>query len=797
MQTPELAALLAAVQASVPALMRERKQWLLWRFEQYEGDKKPRKVPYYVSGRKRRGTQGSIDDREELATFDLALTHLKRGLHTGIGFAFLPGDGLVGIDIDGAIDADGVVSDRCQKIIEACASYTELSPSGKGVHIICSGQVKEGESKVFKDNSIGVEVYTERLYFTFTGRRWEGTPDTVNPLSDTVLARLRATVKRAKATAPRPATPERGTAGDLQARLESALQALGADLGHDDWVHVGMALKAGLGEGGFRLWDYWSSKGAKYPGSELLQRKWASFNGSGFTEATVFKMAMDAGWKPPRTSKPAGKPPGARAREGISTPSSGSASGGDGPPPNEPPPQDAAGAEPDDDDGHAWRDHLIRFNGAKKDCRENVYVCLVHHPALKGLVGYDEFSHRVMKQRRPPWQSDAGEWTTNDDYFLGLFLAKHERLLIKGEGTLVAGVAMAAYHNRYHPVLQYLKGLPAWDGVERLRHWLHECLGAEDSEYTRMVGCWFLMGMVKRVKDPGCQMDYMVVLEGLQGKRKSTALRTLVGHDDWFADTPMRLGDKDAMLSLAGKWLYEIGELDAFNKAEVTAVKQYVSSRNDRVREPFARRHVDRPRSGVFAGTTNQSEYFKDPTGARRFWPVACDGDIDLTKLGTWRDQLWAEALHRLNHADPEMRRCWPTREEEEEHLVPQQERREIQDPWFERLATWVDSKVNYGESGLEVCEVDHFTAHELLTRCLMVPMDRIDGGRSMATRVGIAMHKLGWEKHKDGGGARVHRYWRPGKHSASKANPQQQLQGPGGAVAAGGPAVEETVHEF
>ena len=777
------AAELERLRTQMPPAMVALPQWLLWRFEQYDGDKKPRKVPYYASGRKRKGEQGSAEDRAALVAHASALQALESGRFDGLGFAFLPGDGLVGIDIDGAIDPDtGEVSPRCQAIIDACASYTEFSPSGKGVHIIVQGQ-----TETFKDNSIGVEVFCGRQFFTCTGRRWPGTADDAQPLQDAVLGRLKATVRGAKAKKPGPGSAAAagahgaGNGGDLLQRLESALQALSADMPHDDWVAVGMACKAALGDAGFRLWDYWSSKGAKYPGGDQLARKWASFGGSGVTEATIFKWAMDAGWKAPKSARPAPV-----ARKGASTPSSGSArggaggrDGGDAPP----------GAQPMDGgkDPDAWRDQLIRSGGGKKDCRENVYLCLVHHPALQGLVGYDEFSHRVMKRNTPPWDSAPGEWTTNDDYFLGLWLAQHERLQVKGEGTLVAGVAMAAYHAKYHPVMQYLNDLPQWDQVPRMAHWLHECLGAQDSEYTQMVGTWFLMGMVRRVTQPGCQMDYMVVLEGLQGKGKSTALRTLVGNDEWFADTPMRLGDKDAMLSLAGKWLYEVGELDAFNKAEVTAVKQYVSSRHDRVREPFARRHADRPRSGVFAGTTNQSEYFKDPTGARRFWPVACDADVRLDLLTAWRDQLFAEAKHRLAHADPEMRRCWPTREEEEKHLVPQQERREIVDPWYERIAQWVESTQKFGDSMQEVCEVNSFTSQEVLTKCLNVPMDRIDGARQMATRVGIAMHKLGWEKHRDATGARLHRYWRPGTHGGAKAG------GPAGADAAG----VEGLHEF
>lgn len=802
----DLAATLAALQASVPALLREKPQWLLWRFERYDGDKKPRKVPYWVSGRKRSGVQGGADDRAELQTFDIAMTHLARGQHDGLGFAFLPDDGLIGIDIDGAIDDDGVVSERCSSIISACASYTELSPSGHGVHIFVAGQCKTE-----KDNSIGLEVFCGSQFFTFTGKRWQSAPEQVAPIEEATLRRLIATVRAAKKAGKAktaPAVSGVGAAatapGNDFARVNACALAM-----LDAWVPSLFPGAKRQGTGAWRV----SSRELGRSLEEDLSLHSSGINDFGEEQGlTAIDVVVKFAGKTPADAlhwlagaigvqvaelpkkgqgKAKAKPAAGRATGATSTPSAGSAKDGGSP-------QADPGGEAPPDEPAPWRKTLLRTSeGGTKDCRENVFTLLHNHPKLQGLVGYDEFAHRVMKLRKPLWDSLEGEWTTNDDYQLGFWLAQHERLTVKAEGTLVAGVAMAAFARRYHPVNQYLDALPVWDNVERLAHWMHECLGAEDSTYTHLVGAWFVMGMVHRVRQPGCQMDYMVVLEGLQGKRKSTAFRVLAVKDDWFADTPMRLGDKDAMLSLAGKWLYEVGELDSFNKAEVTAVKQYVSSRIDRVREPFARRPSDRPRSGVFGGTTNQTEYFKDPTGARRFWPVSCDGAIDLERLLKWRDQLFAEALVRLASADPERRRCWPTRAEEELYLVPQQERREIVDPWFERIALWMDSRQNYGESGVEVREVESFTSFELLTKCLMVPQDRIDGGRQMATRVGIAMHKLGWDKRRDSAGGRVWRYWRPQAKPAAQTGQVDGSSGSPGGPGEGVNPVAEVLHEF
>lgn len=783
---------------SLPQAMREKPQWLLWRFVAHPKLAKPAKMPFYVSGRKRRGAQGSVEDREELASFEAALTEFTRGDWQGIGFAFLPGDGLIGIDLDGMVDPDtGEIAPRCKAIVAACASYTEWSPSRKGVHIICAGEI----DKTFKDNSIGVEVFAKAQFFTCTGEHWADTPAEVQPIEEATIKRLRATVAQAKGkpkSAARSAVQTPGQAGDAPDKVDDYGRVNEAAMAQlDVWVPALLPMaKRYEGTGAWRV----SSKDLNRSLQEDLSIAPTGIVDFGVREVdarqgrrTPIDLVVEYQGGKPRdalmwlagrlgvtlAARSAAKPRRGAAEAptaGAQTPFPGSAAG-EGAEDDAPPPA-----------RHEWRDDLLRSNGGKKDCRENVYLVLINHPKLQGLVGYDEFAHRVMKLRRPPWDSDDGEWTTNDDYLLGYWLAQHERLVIKAEGTIVAGVAMAAYANRYHPVRKYLDELPDWDGTERLPFWLSDCLGAEESDYTRLVGAWFLMGMVKRIQVPGCQMDYMVVLEGLQGKQKSTALRTLVGNDDWFADTPIRIGDKDAVLSLAGKWLYEVGELDSFNKAEVTAVKQYVSSRVDRVREPFARRPSDRPRSGVFGGTTNQSEYFKDPTGARRFWPVACDGEIRLEHLAASRDQLFAEAKHRLKSEDPDVRRYWPTREETEKYLVPQQERREIVDPWYERLAIWLDLRDIYGDSGEQICDVENFTSHELLTKALHVPTDRIDGSRQMATRVGIAMHKLGWEKRRDPTGARLHRYWRP-----SAKRPEPEASAP--AAQSGGDGVPEELY--
>ncbi len=420
-------------------------------------------------------------------------------------------------------------------------------------------------------------------------------------------------------------------------------------------------------------------------------------------------------------------------------------------PAGKPTPRSAgAGGGDDGDGGDDWRMHLIERERGKgyEDCRENVMLVLTHHPVWRGAIGYNAFAGRTESLKRTPWGTGPGEWTTRDDREFGLWMAQGPRLLIRAEGNLTAGIEMAAERSTYHPVIDYLDSL-TWDGTPRLAHWLVDCCGVEDSEYVRRAGTYFLRSMVARVLTPGAQVDHMLVLEGGQGRGKSSALRVLAG--EWFSDTQLKLGDKDALLGLTGIWLYEVSELDAFSKADVTAVKAFLTTLNDNVRGVYERRVRRRPRQVVMAGTTNQERYLRDMTGNRRFWPVTVGAEVDLEKVAAWRDQLFAEALHDVRAGE----RWWPLRDEAQSLFVPAQDLRVIADPWFDELPARLALPKNIDQK--------MWTTSELL-HAIGVTADKIDSAGQMARRIEQIMHALGWsrtrERRQDG--TRPHVYARP-----------------------------------
>lgn len=414
------------------------------------------------------------------------------------------------------------------------------------------------------------------------------------------------------------------------------------------------------------------------------------------------------------------------------------AGGGDGgrpPPPSGPPPEDGGEAP-------HWRERLV-WNKRKDtydDCVANVHDILEHRQEWQGVLGFDEFTLRIVKRRPPPYRlGAAGEWTDDDTIRTAMWLTHHEARMTPSTSKIEQAVKALSKEHSFHPVCAWLSDRPAWDGIERLDTWLVDFLGVEDSPYVRLVSRFYLVGMVARVAQPGCQMDYCLVLEGPQGRGKSSALRVLAGND-WYADTDLDLHSKDAMSSLQGVWLYEFAELGSVARAEATRQKSFLSRQVDKFRPVYGHCDVKVPRQLVFAGTTNEWEWNKDPTGGRRFWPVMV-GEIDLVGLAAMRDQLFAEAVLAFRAEDA---RWWPTPDEQRDLFDPEQLAREQPESLVDALHDWV------------YAQASEFSIAQAAMDGLKCDASKLT--RDFSTRIGIALRKLGCTRVERRNG--MVRYW-------------------------------------
>jgi predicted P-loop ATPase len=298
-----------------------------------------------------------------------------------------------------------------------------------------------------------------------------------------------------------------------------------------------------------------------------------------------------------------------------------------------------------------------------------------------------------------------------------------------------------ARDNPYHPVRDELhQHEQAWDGKTRLDTWLIDCLGAEDTPYVRAVGRLSLIGAVRRVRDPGCELQTMVILEGPQGIGKSKALAILAGRPEWFNDRiPLGSRDKsDLAEALEGTWVAEVAELSTMHKADVETVKTEVSRRYDKVRRPYERKRSDVARQCSLWGTVNPDvamggAYLKDRTGNRRFLPVRC-GTIDLDALVCDRAQLLGEAawLERQGESHILTRELWAAAAaEQDERLVDDHH------PWEDMIGDVIGD----GQGKVR--------ASDVLTTVIGLTPGEIN--QRHLTEVGKALRKLGFERRKLG----------------------------------------------
>lgn len=287
-------------------------------------------------------------------------------------------------------------------------------------------------------------------------------------------------------------------------------------------------------------------------------------------------------------------------------------------------------------------------------------------------LSYDQFANRLLIDGREMQDSEVEQ--------LYLRIEQCYRFRPSQEYFWMV-VKDAARRNAFHPVRDYLDGL-RWDGTPRIDRWLATYGGAADTAYTRAVGSLVMIAAVRRVRQPGCVFQEMLVLESPQGKNKSTALKTLAVSEEWFTDDlPLGVESRIVVEKTEGKWIVEAAELSGMRKAQVETLKAFISrSKEQGVRRVYGRLAADVPRQFVLAGTTNNDKYLQDQTGNRRFWPVRVEA-FDIAALERDRDQLWAEAAAR--EAAGESVRLDPRLYDT---AAAEQADRMVEDPWEDLL---------------------------------------------------------------------------------------------------------------
>ena len=224
---------------AIPETLRKRDQWVCWREEERDG--KPTKIPVTPGA----GGFASSTESETWASFEAALEYTETEHADGVGFVFTDDDPIVGVDLDDCRDPEtDDVDDRALDIIERLDSYTEVSPSGTGYHVLITGELPDGRNR-----RGSVELYDTARFFTVTGNHVDRTPTRVTRRQDALRAIHREYVDTERDTASE--SEQRGGADDESPTTGAA----DVDVDLEDEELLEKARNASNGEKFERLWN--------------------------------------------------------------------------------------------------------------------------------------------------------------------------------------------------------------------------------------------------------------------------------------------------------------------------------------------------------------------------------------------------------------------------------------------------------------------------------------------------------------------------------------------------------------
>lgn len=467
---------------------------------------------------------------------------------------------------------------------------------------------------------------------------------------------------------------------------------------------------------------------------------------------------------------------------------------------------------------HKWESQLA-FNDKGKylNVIPNILTILGNHPdwnkrekltdghgneeqRIVSVIGFDDLNQAPCWLAPPPFSHvDSDPRTMDGQFKRGLAIQDLDMARIRGwfqrtygfqpeKSDLESCVAIIAAKQRFHPVQEYLRSL-LWDGKARVDSWLKDyCYALPDPErhfgsivnaeaYMAKVGRYFLVQAVARAMEPGCMAKGVMILEGDQGIKKSTALRALMPDGDWLFEGHIDLTNKESFMALRGRWLIEFAEFYAVSRTDEKRVKHFISMRVDQYVDKYESRSGNTARGYVLSGTINPSEeagYLRDTTGNERFWPVSCNPrafgkyEIDVAGITEDRDQLWAEA-YRIwlgaercreegalmvesagsENVSPDMfcsahdrcekHRWWPNDKEKEAIFKIEQGARMEQHPWELHLRGWHD--------GLTTMERDDkfpMTMEVILSTVIGMPAER--QSQQHKNKLGDVLKALRWD---------------------------------------------------
>lgn len=359
----------------------------------------------------------------------------------------------------------------------------------------------------------------------------------------------------------------------------------------------------------------------------------------------------------------------------------------------------------------------------------NIANTLTTHAEWNGVLQWDSFRDRVIAVDPPfPMEAEKHKVTDMDLVNTKYWLEAHGKKTSKED--VMDAMKVASRCTPFHPIIEYLESCRA-ARVEGILTDLAKQVFGTPGEFEQLFLRKTLIAAVRRIYEPGCKVDTVLVLKGDQGAKKTTLVETLFGKEFVRSQMP-DLAGKDASIALKEFWAVELSELDKVLKSDSSTVKEFLTRVYDDYRPPHGINDVRFPRHTVFIGTTNEADFLKDATGSRRFWPIEVNM-INIEYVEEHRDSIWGEALHLAESGEIH----WF---EDEKVLAPVHEVFIAYDAWHEAIMGYCKGKPSVSVQDIFVSAISNGGS------------DLTKFDRASQMRIADTLKRLGCKMKRSGG---------------------------------------------
>lgn len=756
---------------SVPSELTEYPNWIVWKKEVVKnsdgsikvdenGEVKYTKIPYNP----KTNLKASTNNSSTWADFNIALA--KEMEYDGLGFVFT-NTPFMGVDLDNISNEiaefeAGNENNIFGQFYNQLKTYTEVSPSGNGVHLILKGKLPEGRKR--KGN---IEMYETARFFTVTGDQFgeyeevnDGT-ELIKPLHNKYLGN--ETQSKNDIPIPNPEgnslTIEELTKKASNAKNGDKFKALFFD--GDTSQHNGDDSAADQALINIMWWwtngdpdkaDEWFRQSA------LMRDKWDELRG----EHTYGLLTHMKAWKSFKG--------GYKAKDDFDFNIKGKSSDMKQLKENAQSPsieefeKREAHVLPDKN-GVLWYLHEFASDREPEVRLVRKYYNYEKMASIVTDMFYNEFSEVVE-------YSNEGSHEMVDDPYISEMYSKISQLYIDvPQKDLYHIVNNLGRKDSYHPIKQLIESVE-WDNQERVETFFIDYFGLNNTPYHREATRKWFIGAIARIYDAGVKFDMVPIIRGAQGVGKTTAIERLAFELDYYLSlNGEKVSDKDTMQLLRDSWLVELEELEFLSNNTDGSIKKFFSSRDDKYREPYGKSQRNYKRHSVFIGTVNNKSFLTDKTGNRRYYPLVID-DNSQGKYQVFSDltkdivhQIWAEAL--TYYKDKEGLVCSPETENAfdvirgnvmEEDVTEQTLvdflNLELPQEYYE--ATIEQKRLYLNGSGNKNWHIEpalrpDITTREILIECFGREIDADFRGDKSARKINSIMENLaGWKKSEN-----------------------------------------------